>query len=134
MYLIRHNKTNRIYIGSSANPQKRFNDHIYRLRNGHHPVGDMQQDFNTYGEDYSFELLEVITTYKDGMHEYDWMEKYNSHIRGSGYNYKDYANRKRARKTKSSRGELLRRIKSLTDEEVERLVAFLEMFDGKDNT
>ena len=97
VYLIRHNKTNRIYIGSSANPQKRFKDHIYRLRNGSHPVGDMQADFDTYGEDYTVEYLEVITTYKDGMHEYDWMEKYNSHIRGSGYNYKDWNNRTRVR-------------------------------------
>lgn len=97
VYLIRHNKTNRIYIGSSANPHRRIQNHMYALRNGHHPVEDMQADFDAYGEDYTVEFLEVITAYKDSMHEYSWMEKYNSHIRGSGYNYKDWNNRTRMR-------------------------------------
>lgn len=100
VYLIRHNKTNRIYIGSSANPKKRLQSHIYALRNGTHSVEDMQADFDTYGEDYTVEYLEVITAYKDGMHEYEWMKKYNSHIRGIGYNYKDTALQERKRNPK----------------------------------
>ena len=91
VYLIRHNKTNRIYIGSSKNPGERIKAHMRSLKMGKHHVEDMQQDFDTYGGDYTVEYLEVINNRKDSSHEYDWMEHYNSHIRGIGYNYKDMA-------------------------------------------
>ena len=94
----------------------------------------MQFDFDTYGEDYSVEHLEVITTYEDGMHEYDWMKKYGSHIRGCGYNYKDWANRERSRAV-SAKTRLIQLIKSITDEEAERLVTFMEaQLARKENT
>lgn len=134
VYLIRHNKTNRVYIGSSADPSRRFKDHIWNLRRGKHPVEDMQFDFDTYGEDYSIEYLEVINAYEDGMHEYDWMEKYSSHIRGIGYNYKDWANLERVR-TISAKTRLIQLIKSITDEEAERFMAFMEaQLERKENT
>lgn len=91
VYLIRHNVTNRVYIGSSANVDKRLSSHIYNLRNHKHIVEDMQDDFDKYGEDYTFTILEEITEYKDKYKEYEWMQKYQSHIRGTGYNYKDHA-------------------------------------------
>lgn len=89
VYLIRHNKTKRIYIGSSKRPEQRIKTHMSALRSGRHSVEDMQSDFDKYGDDYTVELLEVITKFADRSHEYDWMKKYNSHIRGVGYNYKD---------------------------------------------
>lgn len=134
IYLLRHNPTGRIYIGSSASPERRYKRHIEDLRKGNHPVEDMQSDFYEYGEDYSFELLDVINDSHESKKEYDLQLRFHSHIRGIGYNYKDWENRKRVRPTKSSKGELLRRIKNLTDEEAEKFVAFLEALDRKDNT
>lgn len=89
VYAIRHNVTNRVYIGSSANVDHRFKSHMYKLRAHKHHIEDMQTDFDRYGEDYTFTILEDITKFEDRVKEYDWMEKYQSHIRGIGYNYKD---------------------------------------------
>lgn len=89
VYAIQHNVTKRIYIGSSKNVEERYWSHIYALRNGKHPVEDMYSDFVAYGEDFSVFVLDEIKKYEDKGKEYEWMEKYNSHIQGIGYNYKD---------------------------------------------
>ncbi len=91
VYVIRHNITNRIYVGSSGNVDRRFRAHISALRRGEHKVEDMQADFDKYGEDYTFTIVDVIDRYEDRVKEYEWMKKYQSHIRGIGYNYKDSA-------------------------------------------
>jgi hypothetical protein len=49
----------------------------------------MQADFDKYGEDYTFTVLEDVFEFKDKEKEYEWQKKYQSHIRGIGYNYKD---------------------------------------------
>ena len=90
VYAIRHKKTNRVYVGSSIRPDERYKSHLQRLRAGTHPVEDMQDDFNKYGEDYTFLILDKIETHEDRRKEYDWMRKYNSTNRACGYNYKDH--------------------------------------------
>ena len=89
VYAIRHNVTNRVYIGSSCHVDKRFNEHISALRSHRHPVEDMQADFDRYGEDFSLTVLDHIATESDRDKEYDWMKKNQSYIRGIGYNYND---------------------------------------------
>ena len=89
VYAIRHNVTNRVYIGSSCHVDKRFNEHISALRSHRHPVEDMQADFDQYGEDFSLTVLDHIATEADRDKEYDWMKKNQSYIRGIGYNYND---------------------------------------------
>lgn len=91
VYGIRHNVTGRIYIGSSANVEKRIYKHMQMLRNGCHHVGDMQADFREYGDNYSVLILDEIRSYQERSKEYCWMKKYKSFIRGVGYNYKDQA-------------------------------------------
>jgi hypothetical protein len=89
VYAIQHKKTKRIYIGSSKNPEERWSNHLCRLRLGKHCVEEMQNDFDRYGEDYSFLILDEITSFEDRKKEYEWMKKYNSTNRKFGYNYKD---------------------------------------------
>lgn len=89
VYAIQHNVTKKIYIGSSARPETRFLKHMQDLKRGEHSVEDMQEDFNEYGEDFSFYILDEIKEYEDRQKEYEWMKKYNSNVRGIGYNYKD---------------------------------------------
>ena len=89
VYAIQHNVTKRIYIGSSGNVEKRYKHHISQLRSGKHHIEDMQDDFIKYGEDYSFYIIDEITRFEDRRREYEWMLKYESYIRGKGYNYKD---------------------------------------------
>ena len=90
VYAIQHNATKRIYIGSSQDVSARYLGHISSLRNGKHGVEDMQKDFDKYGEDFSLYILDEIT-YETKWKEYAWMRKYNSCVRGVGYNYKDSA-------------------------------------------
>lgn len=89
VYAIRHNVTNRVYIGSSCHIDKRFTEHISALRGHRHPVEDMQADFDRYGDDFSLTVLDHIGTEADKNKEYEWMKKNQSYIRGIGYNYND---------------------------------------------
>lgn len=89
VYAIRHNVTNRVYIGSSCHIDKRFNEHLSALRSHRHPVEDMQADFDKYGDDFTLTVLDHIATEADRNKEYEWMQKNQSYIRGVGYNYND---------------------------------------------
>ena len=91
VYAIRHNVTNRVYIGSSYHVDHRFKSHLYKLRAHKHHVEDMQEDFDKYGEDYTLTILDDIAWRSEKDKEYEWMKKYQSHIRGIGYNYKDHS-------------------------------------------
>lgn len=93
IYAIRHNATQRIYIGSSFNYEQRVRNHLYALRGHRHSVEDMQKDFDNYGDDYTITVLEENIDYDNRHKEYEWMEKYQSYVRGKGYNYKDHPNR-----------------------------------------
>lgn len=89
IYSIRHNETNRVYVGSSANLKHRIANHLQRLRTHTHHIEDMQSDFDKYGENYTIKVLDEIIEYEDRIKEYEWMEKLNSRVRGIGYNYLD---------------------------------------------
>lgn len=102
IYAIQHNKTKKIYIGQSVDPERRCSEHILNLRNGRSIIEDMENDFREYGEDYSFFILEEVKNEKlvgnDGrmkksgtIAEYKWMEKLKTTDREVGYNYKDRA-------------------------------------------
>lgn len=92
IYAIKHNVTKRIYVGSTKDPKHRFANHLSMLRNGKHPVEDMQKDFDEYGDNFTFIILETITEFQNRDKEYEVMEFLESHIRGKGYNYKDHVN------------------------------------------
>ena len=89
VYAIRHNVTNRVYIGSSCHVDKRFNEHLTALRSHRHTVEDMQADFDEYGDDFTLTIVDHIATIADKNKEYEWMQKNQSYIRGVGYNYND---------------------------------------------
>ena len=89
VYVIRHNKTNRVYIGSSSDVDRRFLNHLNALRSHRHIVEDMQKDFDECGEDLTLTVLDTINGIQENCKEYEWMRKYKSFVRGVGYNYKD---------------------------------------------
>lgn len=95
IYAIKHNITNRVYVGSSSDVEQRLKNHIFALRAHRHVVEDMQVDFDRYGEDYTFTILDEIDGIEGNVKEYEWMKKYQSHLRGKGYNYKDHLTRPR---------------------------------------
>lgn len=66
------------------------------LRRGKHPVEDMQNDYNTYGEVFEGIILEEFSpkdfdgiTRKEGY----WQHAFNTKDRSKGYNYKDVSNK-----------------------------------------
>lgn len=88
MYLIRHNVTGKVYIGSSKDPDSRYKSHLYALKNGHHIVEDFQRDYNE-DSGLSFEVLEKIASPAESYKEYEAMDLYQSRDRNRGYNYRD---------------------------------------------
>lgn len=112
VYLIRHNVTGRIYIGSSKNVEIRYSNHMYNLRSWKHPVEDMQKDFDEYGENFTLTVIDEIRTYEEASKEYEWMREFKSHIRGVGYNYKDNAFKERPvpRKKETEKEKFIREI------------------------
>lgn len=88
VYLIRHKSTQKVYVGSSANPEKRYSTHVYNLKTGKHPVEDFQQDYDK-DDGLEYEVVDTIKTEQEDIKEYEWMEKLGSRNRETGYNYKD---------------------------------------------
>ena len=88
VYMITHNATKRMYIGSTSDLKMRLKIHFNNLRAGRCRIEDMQSDFDKYGEDYTVEILDEIKDI-NSLIEYEYMDLYKSRIRGIGYNYKD---------------------------------------------
>lgn len=125
VYAIRHNKTNRVYIGSSANPDVRFVAHINALRANRHKVDEMQKDYNWFGEDYSFTILDTIENIGENGKEYKWQEEMRSNTVECGYNYKD----KKWKPYNTREEELLEIIDSTNDRDkmIETMLAFARL-------
>jgi group I intron endonuclease len=61
IYIIKSIITNRIYVGSAVNYNKRFKQHSYNLFNNKHCNLKIQNHFNKYGkEDLIYEVIEYV--------------------------------------------------------------------------
>lgn len=89
VYMITHNVTKKMYIGSTGRFNRRIRNHFNRLRAGKCPIEDMQKDFDVYGNNYTVKILDEIKSSESFRKEYDYMDLYRSRVRGIGYNYKD---------------------------------------------
>ncbi|MCJ7837476.1 GIY-YIG nuclease family protein [Cuneatibacter sp. NSJ-177] len=90
VYAIQHNVTKRIYIGSTGRGHHRIKSHLNLLRRHAHKNKLMQKDFDEYGEDYSFFILDMIPTSFHREREYYWMLIFDTYDPEKGYNVKDY--------------------------------------------
>lgn len=132
VYVITHNVTKKMYVGSSGKLKDRISNHMYALRAGKHPVEDMQKDFNEFGEDYTVEILDEINSIDEAGKEYEWMNKFQSNIRGVGYNYKDHsAPNSKKKKKRSNRSELHKVVDSLTENQCLFVLTFLRRILGQ---
>lgn len=58
IYKIVSRKTGQTYIGSSVNTERRFNEHVSKLKLGKHDNKNLQSHFNKFGlDDLEFEIL-----------------------------------------------------------------------------
>lgn len=61
IYAITNQATGRQYIGSSRNCQRRFSEHLSRLRRGTHVNGKLQSSWNKHGEGaFAFALIFAV--------------------------------------------------------------------------
>lgn len=93
IYAIQHKDTKRIYIGCTGNTS-RIKKHLGALRAGSHKNELMQKDYNTYGENYSIHILDIVKDRDRTFREKYWMHYFNTYDPDVGYNYKDRMARK----------------------------------------
>lgn len=90
VYLLKNNKTKRIYVGRTCCPEMRFKEHMGQLRNNRHKNELMQSDFNQYGEtSFAFEIVDEGENITRKGIEGGWMLKLKTYDKQYGYNYKD---------------------------------------------
>jgi group I intron endonuclease len=59
VYAITHLRSGKLYVGASADVERRFRDHRSLLRYGDHHSSRLQTEWNQFGEDaFSFEMVE----------------------------------------------------------------------------
>lgn len=89
VYAIECTANGKVYIGMSSNVKHRWSHHLSDLRAGRHRVPDMQEDYNKYGECFSFSVVDEVNTYADRCKEFKWQIKLKTLDRRYGYNYRD---------------------------------------------
>lgn len=78
---------NKIYIGSSNNIYKRWNEHIWELNNYKHDNKHLQDAWNKYGkENFIFEVIEECSKDTKLEREQYYMDLYKTYNRDIGFN------------------------------------------------
>lgn len=91
IYAIQHNKTGKIYVGSTKNLETRISDHMRNLRRGTHQNTSMQEDFDKHGDDYTVFVIDKMENYGERSKEVEWMRKLKTYDPEIGYNENDPA-------------------------------------------
>lgn len=94
VYALRHNVTGRIYVGLTRHYKDRKRQHVLELRKGKHTNKSLQDDFNRYGDDFSFFELETLdVVHRRGYsistpteREKYWQCKFKTYDPAYGYN------------------------------------------------
>lgn len=77
IYKLVNNKNNKVYIGQSIDIENRFKDHIYGLKTKNHHAFKLQDFYNKYSKQKSFELTyEVLEIVENKKHLNSREQKY----------------------------------------------------------
>lgn len=95
VFIIKNNKNNKIFMGSSLNLKSIDFKNFMMLDSGLHFNSELQKDWNIFGKDsFSFEILELLDIKDDTEYNYDedlkilemiWFDKLKP-IADNGYN------------------------------------------------
>ena len=88
IYCLKNNVTGRVYVGMTTNPNNRYKQHLSALYGKRHKNNLMQEDFNKYGDTFTFEILEKGVCCQNHA-ELRWILRFKSFDKEFGYNYKD---------------------------------------------
>ncbi len=88
IYGIIHKTSNKIYVGSSINIIKRWQQHKSKLSKRKHSSKHLQSAWNNYGQDvFEFKILELVKNKHNLIkREQYWLDHYKSYKRENGYN------------------------------------------------
>ncbi len=107
IYSIYCKVNNKYYIGQSVDVYERMHHHRSRLKKGEHKVKDLQEDYNTYGEDkFVFKVEKLIEEQFLSSLETHFMEFYDSINKGYNTNNTRVIVRKEDKELKLAEGQL----------------------------
>lgn len=87
IYAIVNTTTNKQYIGSSVNLEKRFAQHLYHLRRNTHHSPRLQNSYNKHGEEmFSFVVLELCPNDRLKEIEQTYLDNVKPFEQDKGYN------------------------------------------------
>jgi group I intron endonuclease len=88
IYQIRNTANNKIYIGSTNNVRKRWNNHRSKLNNGKHENQYLQLAWQKYGENsFEFTIIEEVNDKNRIEREIYYLNETKSYERHIGYNF-----------------------------------------------
>lgn len=102
IYIIINRQNGKVYIGQSMYVNWRLSHHKCILNTGNHKVVEMQNDYNSAKDSFSFEVLERCSDGELDELEKKYIAKYGADIPGYGYNTEPggFHNRRMSEKTK----------------------------------
>lgn len=86
IYAMQHNVTKRIYVGTCRNIDCRLKKHMHDLLRGVHTNKELQNDFDKYGMEFSFYILEEVEEKYRMKAERAWQNALRSNEIKTGYN------------------------------------------------
>ena len=88
IYQIRNKINNKIYIGSTNNINKRWNNHKSKLNNKIHENSYLQAAWDKYGEEnFEFSIIEEVNDQNRIEKEIFYLQERKSYERDIGYNF-----------------------------------------------
>lgn len=128
VYKITNIVNGKIYIGSSMNLGRRFNDHKNQLSRKKHSNKYLQNSWNKYGyESFTFEVIEIVNDFEDLLkREQYWIDNLNVIDKKIGYNISPTAGStyglKDSEETKRKKSEISRQyFLNLTSEQRKKI-------------
>lgn len=107
IYAIQHNKTKKVYVGVTKVLRRRLIEHLSDLERGSHSSFRLQEDYDKFGNDLSFWVLEngegreISKKYDGYKNQYDredfWIKTFQATDSRYGYNI-DLKDKKKKRK------------------------------------
>ena len=113
IYQIRNKVNNKIYIGSTNNLKRRWESHIYQLKNNIHHSIKLQKAWNKYGEDnFEFSIIEEFNSDNEDdkyIKEQYYLDLYESYT-DKGYNMSNIADTRKLFKRINSENTVFTKI------------------------
>ena len=82
IYCIKNTLNGKIYVGQSKRIEKRWVFHKWQLNKGIHPSKELQKDWNSKKEAFSFQIIEICKESELEHKEMQWIKKLNAFTEG----------------------------------------------------